>query len=141
MTYPLLTDSLRSEWRLGEPEALRVMLAGHGVPALAALRLLVQGEWGWTVVREATDGLQAVRLAREERPDVVLLDAGRDAGVLGEVTEMLETVPTVVVLLLDSPAQHVHGRVLTMLKGVPSGRVRRAILEEVRRLSDKRRAG
>ena len=54
---------------------------------------------------------------------------------------MLEAVPTVVVLLLDSPAQHVHGRGLTMLKGVPSGRVRRAILEEVRRQSEKRRAG
>jgi DNA-binding NarL/FixJ family response regulator len=120
---------------------LRVVLAGHGAPALAALRLLVHGDWGWTVVGEATDGLQAIRLAREERPDAVLLDAGRDAAKLGEVTEMLEAVPTVVVLLLDSPAQHVHGRGLTMLKGVPTGRVRRAILEEVRRLSEKRRAG
>jgi DNA-binding NarL/FixJ family response regulator len=92
-------------------------------------------------VGEATDGLQAIRLAREERPDAVLLDAGRDAAKLGEVTEMLEAVPTVVVLLLDSPAQHVHGRGLTMLKGVPTGRVRRAIHEEVRRLSEKRRAG
>jgi DNA-binding NarL/FixJ family response regulator len=120
---------------------LRVVLAGHGIPALAALRLLVEGEWGWTVVGEAADGLQAVRLAREERPDAVLLDAGREAVALGEVTEMLEAVPTVAVLLLDSPAQHVHGRGLTMLKGVPSGRVRRAILDEVRRLSLKRRAG
>jgi DNA-binding NarL/FixJ family response regulator len=120
---------------------LRVLLAGHGPPALAALRLLVEGEWRWTVAGEATDGLEAVRLARQEHPDVVLLDAGRDARVMGEVTEMLEAVPTVVVLLLDSPPQHVHGRGLTMLKGVPSGRVRRAIIDEARRLSQKRQAG
>jgi DNA-binding NarL/FixJ family response regulator len=120
---------------------MRVLLAGPSSSTRAALRLLVEGEWSWTVVGEATDGLEAVRLARESRPDAVLVDAGRDPAALGEVTEMLEAVPTVAVLLLDSPAHHVHGRGLTMLKGVPSERVRRAILAEAGRLNEERHAG
>jgi two-component system, NarL family, nitrate/nitrite response regulator NarL len=38
------------------------------------LRRLLESEPGLTVVAEGADGMDAIRIAREERPDVVLLD-------------------------------------------------------------------
>jgi two-component system response regulator DegU len=38
------------------------------------LRRLLETEPGFTVVAEGTDGLDAIRIAREDRPDILLLD-------------------------------------------------------------------
>ena len=38
------------------------------------LRRLLETEPGFTIVAEGTDGLDAIRIAREDRPDVLLLD-------------------------------------------------------------------
>jgi len=53
---------------------LRVVLADDHAVLRAGLRLLLEGQQDMTVVAEAADGPEAVRTARQIRPDVVVLD-------------------------------------------------------------------
>jgi DNA-binding NarL/FixJ family response regulator len=53
---------------------IRVLLADDQALIRAGFRLLLSGTDGIEVVGEATDGAQAVELARRERADVVLMD-------------------------------------------------------------------
>ncbi|WP_199440650.1 response regulator [Umezawaea beigongshangensis] len=53
---------------------IRVVLADDQALVRAGFRLLLETEDGFTVVGEAGDGERAVELAREHRPDVVVMD-------------------------------------------------------------------
>lgn len=53
---------------------IRVLIADDDAVIRSSLRILVEHEPGMAVIGEATDGREAIELAREHRPDVVLMD-------------------------------------------------------------------
>jgi two-component system response regulator NreC len=55
---------------------LRIMLADDHTIVRQGLRKILEAQPEWTVVAEASDGRETVRLTTELQPDVVILDIG-----------------------------------------------------------------
>lgn len=107
---------------------MHVVVAGATTAARETLSTLVRS-WGWTVAAQAKDGYEAVRLARELYPDVLLVDASLGGRAMRSLYELMGASGSLVVRLIDRPQEHAELGGIAVLKGVPSERIRRVILE------------
>jgi DNA-binding NarL/FixJ family response regulator len=88
---------------------LRVLLADdHGI-VRRGLRSLIE-EAGLTVVAEATDGLEALRLTEEHHPDLLVLDIGmpRLSGIeVAARSQKLDRPPRVIILSMHADESYI----------------------------------
>jgi two-component system response regulator NreC len=104
------------------PTTVRVLLAEDHTIVRKGLRSLLEGGPGMAVVGEAEDGREAVRMAEQLRPDVVLMDLSMP-GLNGlEATRQIKSrVPEVKVLVLTRHANEEY--VFQILRAGASGYV------------------
>ena len=89
---------------------MRVLLADdHGI-VRRGLRSLLESEAGLTVVAEAADGLEALRLCEEHQPETLIVDIGMPKMNGIEVaarTQKLERPPAVIILSMHSDESYI----------------------------------
>ncbi len=125
-----MTDDAR-----GGGELIGVLLVDDQVLVRSGFRLILDSEPDITVVGEASDGAEAVRRARELRPDVVLMDI-QMPGVDGlEATARmadLDPTPAVLVLTTFERDEYVFGAIRNgasgfLLKNAPPAQLVEAV--------------
>jgi len=83
---------------------IRVLLVDHRKLVRAGLKRLMEEEGGIAVVAEAKNGDEAVRLAREQGPDVILVDTRiTHPGVMETVRRLIRTRAKSRVMALGDP--------------------------------------
>jgi two-component system response regulator NreC len=89
---------------------VRVLLADdHGI-VRRGLRSLLETDPGLTVVAEASDGLEALRLSEEHQPDLLIVDIGMPKMNGIEVaarTQKLERPPAVIILSMHADESYI----------------------------------
>jgi DNA-binding NarL/FixJ family response regulator len=92
---------------VARPAKIRVLLADDHAVLRAGLKLLINAQPDLEVVGEAADSDEAVRLARETKPDVAVIDLSMPGGGLKAVEALPRHCPETRVLVLtmhDDPA-------------------------------------
>ena len=85
------------------PDPIRVLIADDHLIVREGLRLILETAEGMTLVGEAADGAEAVRLASQLQPDVVLMDLrmpGMDG--LTAIERLRDTHPHIAVVILTT---------------------------------------
>ncbi|PYO40044.1 MAG: DNA-binding response regulator [Gemmatimonadetes bacterium] len=89
--------------------AIRVLLADDHALFRSGLRALLKGFPDMMVVAEASNGHEALRLAKEQRPDVVLMDISMpDLNGLDAAAQIVRETPDVRVLVLSMHADEAY---------------------------------
>ena len=84
-------------------EAIRLLIADDHLIVRQGLRLILETEEGFELVGEATDGAEAVELAGELHPDVILMDLrmpGMDG--LTAIEQLAEKQPEIAIVILTT---------------------------------------
>jgi DNA-binding NarL/FixJ family response regulator len=80
---------------------LRILIADDHEVARQGIRALLETHPGWEVCAEAKDGREAVELATNSKPDIVLLDIGMpNLNGLDAARQILAMSPTIRILIL-----------------------------------------
>ena len=99
---------------------IRILLADDHVVMRRGLRLLIETEAGFTVVAEASDGLEAVEQAQATAPDVAVLDiAMPNLNGVGAAQRIHEMNPNIAIMILSMHAD--EGYVLRVLRAGARG--------------------
>ncbi len=94
---------------------IRILLADDHTVVRKGLRLLLESQPGFTVVADAANGREAVALAEEHRPDVVVMDVAMPVLNGTEATRQIAAkLPNVAVVILSMHSD--EGYVLKALK-------------------------
>jgi len=84
-------------------DVIRLLIADDHLIVRQGLRLILETEDGFELVGEATDGTEAVKLAGELHPDVILMDLrmpGMDG--LTAIEQLAETQPEIAIVILTT---------------------------------------
>jgi NarL family two-component system response regulator YdfI len=84
-------------------ETIRLLIADDHLIVRQGLRLILETEDGFELVGEATDGAEAVQLAGELHPDVILMDLrmpGMDG--LTAIEQLAEKQPEIAIVILTT---------------------------------------
>lgn len=77
-----------------------ILIADDNEGLRKSLRAALPDDVGWRICGEATNGLQAVLMAGELKPDVIILDQAMPfLGGIGAAVEILKTMPGVPIVL------------------------------------------
>jgi len=88
---------------------MRILLADDHTLVRQGLRRILEEQPGWRVVAEAGNGLEAVTLAAELEPDIVILDIGMPRlNGLEAARQITKKAPEARVLILSMHADEVH---------------------------------
>ena len=92
----MINSSLR-----GPPGPRRVMLVDDHVVVRRGLRALIESEEGWVVCAEACDGHEAMEVAAEAKPDIIVMDLSMPKlGGIDAAMQVRKLLPGVEVLIL-----------------------------------------
>jgi two-component system, NarL family, response regulator NreC len=89
---------------------LRVLLADDHAIVRRGLRSLIESQPGFKVVAEAADGLEALRLSEEHKPDAIILDVGMPKLNGIEVAERVQKQPrppSVIILSMHADESYI----------------------------------
>jgi DNA-binding NarL/FixJ family response regulator len=88
---------------------IRILLADDHTLVRQGLRRILEEQPGWQVVAETGNGLDAVKLASDLQPDVVILDIGMpQLNGLEAARQIAKKLPAARVLILSMHADEVH---------------------------------
>jgi two-component system, NarL family, response regulator NreC len=96
---------------MAKSNKIRVLIADDHAILRAGLRMLIDAQLDMTVIGEAHDGNQAMDIAKETKPDVVLLDITMPvSGGLRAIAQIIRRSPNTRVLLLTMHAEPAYLR-------------------------------